>query len=415
MKRQEFLLSTLTLSVLLSAASCSKSDTGNDKEDNTQGKYILGVGITTSSGSGSTTANYAIKADELTTGTISPLGNGLTLVGYRDYAQGNNTVFALGGLGENNVNAINLTSAGALQLSGTATLAQGADDIKQVSSTEMLTIKYPAKADGNNAVFNLIGIDSKEIKKTVSSSVVPLIAGDDYPIYSGMAVRGNKLYVSYLHFDGSYNTNHVDSNYIAVYSYPELVYEKSFYDTRTGPTGAWQTKNGLFADEKGDIYAMSSSNISNGYSQSKKPGGFLRIKKDNDSFDPTYFFNTDEKGGKISHIKYLGNGKVFAAISTILNQTATDRWGDKSLKMAIIDVYNQTVTDVKLSGGTVNDLIHDGNGGRSFSVLADAGKVYYTATIGGSTNIYVIDVATATATKGARVDATFVGGIFKVQ
>lgn len=83
--------------------------------------------------------------------------------------------------------------------------------------------------------------------------------------------------------------------------------------------------------------------------------------------------------------------------------------------MAIIDLYGQKIENIVLKGGAYTDLIHDGNGGLSFPVMYDNSKVYYTATIGGVSNIYVVDVATATATKGARVDATFVGGIFKIK
>jgi hypothetical protein len=414
MQTKQLLTQSLFAAMAVLAVSCSKTKNTNT-EPAGQASYVVGVGITTSSGTTSTTTNYVVKSNDLTTGTISPVANGLTLVGYRDYSIGNNTVFAIGGLGVTDINGINQDASGKLIVSGSTTLDKAGDDVQQVDASQMLELKYPAKADGANAVFNFINIDSKAITKSYTSPVTPLIAGSDYPIYSGFVVRGNQLFVSYLHFDASYNTNHVDTNYIAVYSYPEIAYQKTITDTRTGPTGAWQTKNGLFKDEKGDIYAMSSSNISNGYSKSTKPGGFLRIKSDATTFDQSYFFNTDLLGGKISHIKYLGNGLVFATISTIQNQTAADRWGDKSLKMSIIDVYNQKITDVKLAGGNSASLIHAGNGGRSFPVLADGGKVYYTATIGATTNIYVIDVATATATKGAQVDATFVGGIFKIK
>lgn len=350
------------------------------------------------------------------TGTISPVGNGLPLDGYRDYAQGNNTVFALGGLGVVNVNGITQDASGQLTVSGSATFERAADDIQQIDNNQMLALEYPSKANGSNARWYFVDINSKAITKNYSTALAPLVAGGDNPVYSGMVVRGNQLFVSNLHFDVSYNTNHVDTNYVAVYTYPEIKFERLLTDTRTGPTGAWQTKNGLFRTESGDIYAMSSSNISNGYSKSTKPGGFLRIKNGETAFDQSYFFNTDKLGGKISHIKYIGNGLIFATISTITTQTATDRWGDKSLKMAIIDVVNQKITDVKLAGGTVNALLHNGNGGRSFPVLIDGTTVYYPITTAdGATNVYRIDVPTATATKGATIQGTFVGGVFKVQ
>ena len=412
MAKHSIVLSSLLAGLTLFMASCSKDD---DKGSSGPATYVVGVGITTSAGGTSSTVNYVVKTNSLTTGTISPVGNGLTLTGYLDYTLGNTTVFAIGGLGVTDINGIDQDASGNLIVSGSTALDKAADDALQVDNSQLLAIDYPAVTEGNQAVFNFINISSKAIAKTVTSPVDSLIAGGDYPLYTGIAIRGSQMFIGYMHFDDSYNTNHVDTNYIAVYSYPDIKLQTILRDPRTGPTGAWNTKNGLFLDEKGDIYSMSSSNLSNGFSKATKPGGFLRIKSGATAFDNSYFFNTDNLGGKISHIKYIGNGLVFATISTLTTQTADDRWGDKKLKMAIIDVYNQKITDVTLEGGTSASLIHDGNGGRSFPVLVDNGKVYYTATIGGTTNIYEITVASATAKKGAQVDATFVGGIFKIK
>ena len=409
---KQFLNISLAAALALTALSCSDTNTSAPTPTSETAAYILGLGVT----SNGTTTNYAVKAPDLMTGNISPVGSGLTLAGYRDFSQGNSTVFAIGGFEQADVNGITQDATGQLTVAGSATFDRAADDIKQVDANQMLAVEYPTKANGNNARWYFVDIATKAITKTFSTPLAPLVAGGDNPVYSGMVVRGNQLFVSNLHFDAAFNTNHVDTNYVAVYSYPDIKFEKLITDVRTGPTGAWQTKNGLFSAENGDIYAMSSSNISNGYNKSTKPGGFLRIKNGETAFDPAYFFQTDKLGGKISHIKYLGNGLVFATISTIQNQTATDRWGDKSLKVAIIDVINQKITDVKLEGGTVASLIHNGNGGRSFPVLVDGSKVYYPITgADGSTFIYQIDVPTATAKKGAEVQATFVGGIFKVQ
>jgi len=402
-----FLYRFFGLAVLLGLVACS--DDNNDTV--TKGNYVLGVGIT----SNGTTTNYAIQADDLMSGVISAVGNGVTLAGYRDYSQGNKTVFAIGGFAEANVNALQINDLGSLDLSGTASFDRAADDIIQISSSKMLAMEYPGSTEGDMARFYFVDIDSRSIEKDFSLPMNMLIRNGDHPVYSGMVLRDGKLYVSHLHFDAMYNTNHVDSNYVAIYSYPELKFEKLITDGRTGPTGAWQTKNGLFVDEKNDIYCMSSSNISNGFSKSVKPGGFLRIKNGNTDFDSEYFFNTDLLGGKISHIKYIGNGKVFAAISTIENQTSEDRWGDKNLKLSIIDVYNKTIKDITPSySNNPLDLVHNGVGGRSFPVLIDKGDIYYPITNQSGTFIYKIDVSNYKAYKGAEIQATFVGGIFKL-
>jgi len=411
MFNRSFLSVSLAVGIAVATFSCSKTNSSDPAPGATS--YVLGVGITSN---GSTT-NYVVKAKDLMSGTISPVGSGLTLAGYRDYSQGNNTVFAIGGFEEANVDGVTQDASGQLTVSGKATFDRAADDIQQVDNSQMLAMEYPSQTEGNNARWYFVDINSKSITKNLSTPLAPLVVGGENPTYSGMVVRDNKLFVSHVYFSSDFATsNNVDTNYVAVYSYPDIKFEKLITDTRTGPSGAFGTRSGLIKTETGDIYAMSSSNVSNGFSKATKPGGFLRIKNGETTFDPSYFFNTDNLGGKIAHVKYIGNGLVFATISTLKTQTAADRWGDKSLKMAIIDLNNQKITDVKPEGGTVESLIHNGNGARSFPVLVDGTKVYYPITgTDGATFVYQIDVPTAMAKKGAEVRATFVGGIFKVQ
>ena len=100
---------------------------------------------------------------------------------------------------------------------------------------------------------------------------------------------------------------------------------------------------------------------------------------------------------KPAHIKYIGNGLVFAEVSTISPQTSADRWGDKSLKCCIIDLNNKTVRDIK------EIPVHNGDGGRRFAALVDG------------TYIYQVDPQAATAVRGAKVSTTFVGGFFRLN
>lgn len=410
---KNFLRAASLAAITFLAISCSKDHDDNPDANADPAAYALGVGITANG----TTTNYVVKAPNLREGTISLENNGLTLAGYRDYTSAGNTIFALGGFEEANVNAVTQDASGKLEVSGNAVLQRPVDGLIPVDDNQMLGIEYPTIKEGDQAMFYVIDINTQNINKKFALPLTPLIEGGDHPVYSGAVLRDDKLFVSNLHFDASSSTKHTDKNYVAIYSYPEIKLEKLITDTRTGPTGAWETKNGLFLDEQGDIYSMSSSNISNGYSQSTKPGGFLRIKKGEEKFDSSYFFETDKLGGKISHIKYIGDGLVFAAISTLTNQTADDRWGDKALKLSIIDVYNQTITDIKEEGESdINSLIHNGVGGRSFPVLVENGTVYYPITKeDGSTFIYAIDVANKTAKQGAEIQATFVGGVFKMN
>jgi hypothetical protein len=187
--------------------------------------------------------------------------------------------------------------------------------------------------------------------------------------------------------------------------------EKVMKDTRTGPAGSWAAYNGIVKTESGDLYTMSNTSMANGFSKGGKNAAFMHIAAGDTTFDQNYFFDFEAKTGglKPAHIKYIGNGLVFAEVSTLNPQTASDRWSDKNLKCCIIDLYNQTITDI--SGIPV----HNGNGGRRFTVLVDGGYVYYPVSTENGIYIYRVNPQTAIAEKGAKVSASFVGGFFKLN
>ena len=155
---------------------------------------------------------------------------------------------------------------------------------------------------------------------------------------------------------------------------------------------------------------MSNSSLANGYSQSTKHAGFLKINKGETDFDTDYFFDFEAATGgmKPAHIQYIGNGLVFAEVSTITQQTVADRWGDKNLKCCIIDLKNKKVTDVE------GIPVHNGNGGRRFACLKEGNYVYLPVSTNDGIYIYRTDILTCSAERGARVSTSFVGGFFKL-
>ena len=135
----------------------------------------------------------------------------------------------------------------------------------------------------------------------------------------------------------------------------------------------------------------------------------MKIKSGETSFDQAYYFDVQAKsGGKnASHLVYLGNGKVFAEMNTE-DVSAQAAWADGPLESAIIDIYTQEVTLV--SGVPV----HAGTGRRLPAVHTD-GMVYLPVTHdNGDIYVYQIDPSNATSKKGAKVDANFVAGLFRL-
>lgn len=398
----------LLLGGLLFMAACSSDNESEIPVETGNKTYALSLGVTSSNA----TSYYVVTADDLMTGTISPVGTGIEQTGYRDFQIGAQTIFSIGGMGVTAANAITLDVSGNLQQKGNFVFDNTLNGLEQVDDNTMLGVEMPSSPTaGNMLKFYTIDINNVAITKTVSQPISDLSV-IDWPSFTGMRINGNKVYLTFcLMNPTTYETQYTDTAYVAVYSYPALEFQTLIKDTRTGPAGSWNANNGIIKTESGDMYIMSNSAIANGYSQSTKDAGFLRIPNGSISFDNTYFFNFEEKSGglKPAHIKYIGNGLLFAEVSTNANQTLADRWGDKNLKFCIINLYNQTITDV--TGAPV----HDGNGGRSFTAMVDEGYVYHPVSTNDGIFIYKIDPSNATAVKGAEILTTFVGGFFRLK
>lgn len=386
-------------------ASCEKSDIGN--EETPFAPYVLSLGITANS----STTYYVVTTDDLMSGTISAVGKGIEQNGFHDYEQGEQTIFCIGGLGVTKATGITRNSNGLLEEKGDFVFDSSLGVFTQINSNEMLGLEIPANAEsGNQITFYTVNINDISIKNKKTASIAPL-AQIEWPSLTGLCMRNDKVYVTYMHMNPkTFETKYTDTAYVAVFSYPEMTFEKLLKDTRTGPAGSWYAHNGMLKTENGDIYLMSNSSISNGYSQSTKKAAFLRIPANKSDFDDYYFdFETVSGGLKPAHIKYIGNGLVYAEVSTINPQTVNDRWMDSSLKCCIVDLNSKTVKDI------AEIPVHNGNGGRRFAVLVDGGFVYSPITTNEGTYIYRTNPQTASAERGARVSTTFVAGFFKLS
>lgn len=407
----------LTAIIALGVVSCSSDDdSGNDggtpPPSGSEEIYALGLGVTTSTA----TTNYVVQTDNLMEGSISVVGNGILQEGYRDFASGGGTFYSIGGLGVTDVNAYTLNEDEMLEEETGLTFELANNDFMDPTGagTTMLGVSLPVSpSEGLNAQFYTVDIASNTVTNEAEVAMDAIHPSEqDWFFHTGMQVSGNRLYQTFYPVDyTTYATENTDTNYVAVYSYPDFELETIMKDTRTGPSGAFGTRSGIFSTENGDLYTVSTSSYSNGYSQSTKPAGILKINAGTTTFDEEYFFNTDEaaNGGKVAHAIYVGEGKLFAAV-TVVEPTANDRWSDANLQLSIVDLYNETITPV------ANTPLFTGNGGRSFAAMENDGKVYYALTDKDNiTNIYEIDIASASATKGAEIEATFVGGIAKMK
>lgn len=395
----------ILLSLSLGFSSC---DDLAETEEVPHAPYVLSLGITANN----VTTYYVVTTNDLMSGEINAYGKGLEQNGYRDYEQANQTIFSIGGLGVNAVTGVVRNSAGYLQETGDFVFDSKLRAFSQVDNSTMLGIELPAKAaDGDQIKFYQVNINDVSITKTFERPIAP-ISEVEWPSITGLESYGGKVYMTYIQMNPTtFATDFVDTTYVAVYSYPDMTLETIMKDTRTGPAGSWSAFNGLIKTENGDLYTMSNTSMANGFSRGGKNAAFLRIPAGTTAFDQNYFFDFEAKSGglKPAHIKYIGNGLVFAEVSTLNPQTTKDRWSDKNLKCSIIDLYNQSITDIK------EIPIHNGNGGRRFAALLDGDYVYFPISTADGIYIYRIDPKTSTAVRGAKISTSFVGGFFKLN
>ena len=401
--RYSIILAAMVVGVL---TSCEDDLTAEQETPNAP--YVLSLGVT----SNGNTTYYVVSTDNLMEGTINAVGKGIEQNGYHDYQQGSNSIFCIGGLGLTSATTVVRGADGLLKEQGEFVFDNSLSGFCQVDQNTMVGLELPVnKESGSQLTFYTVDAKSAAIlDKNTSTSVDP-IDRLDWPSITGMMYSGGNLYVTYTPMNSmTFETAYTDTCFVAVYSYPDMKFVELMKDTRMGPGGSWGAYNGLMKDEQDNLYVMSNSALSNGYSQSTKHAGFLRIKKGATEFDSDYFFDFEAATGglKPAHVAYIGNGLVFAEVSTLNPQTANDRWGDKSLKCCVIDLKNQTVTDVE------GIPVHNGNGGRRFAYLNEGSYVYLPVSTPDGVYIYRTDVNTARAERGARVSTSFVGGFFSL-
>lgn len=402
-----FLLSA----VVLFTSSCDSDD--DDAGVSTKDPYVFCLGVTVNDA----TNYYIVTASDLMSGSVSPVGNGIELIGYRQFQQGNQTLFSAGGLATAGLGAYKLTAFtrdadGNLQQKGNYEFDLDIYGFEQVDANTMLAIEMPQFPQfGDKFHFRRIDINSAAFTGKTTRNMSDLVVGEDWPWLTGTRIHDGKVYMTYYHANpNTFETKNTDTTYVAVYSYPSFDFIKVIKDIRTGPAGSYNANNGIVNDENGNMYIMSSSAIANGYSQSTKNAAFLRIPTGAVEFDDYYFdFETKSGGLKPAHIEYIGNGLALVEVSTVKPQTSADAWSDRDLKSCIVNLREQTITDI-------TDIpVHQGVRAGRFVVLKEGGYVYCPIETSAGIFIYRIDPTTATAVKGMEIKQSFISGLYKIN
>ena len=379
----------------------------------TTGEVQFFLGVEATSGS-----DVLLPVESLTEGTISPLGTGIEQPAWMSYFNAGNTLITHGYSTDNTITGYRLQN-GVLTNIGSLITELGIYNYENVDENTMLAIGVTRAGFEERIIYTIdktnMSIQSRKGTRVDERKEDGLVA---WP--TDLKVRGDKLFMSYYLLgageeDGvpAFATPNSNEARVAVYSYPEIKFEKIITDSRTSDIGNYLSFTSLEKDERGDIYSFSTSSLASGFNPTPtNPSGFLRIKNGTTDFDQSYFFDFEaaSEGYKINNVIYAGGGK--AVVRMVKDDSGLWATYDPDAEspicsIAIADLYNQTVTkvnEVPLHGGEwgMAHLIHDG-------------KVYINVSDANGAFIYEIDPGTATAVKGAKLEGNWTKGILALE
>ncbi len=364
--------------------------------------------------SSESTADYYLLADDLMSGEITAVGQGVELSGWNYVGKFGNTYFAFG-YTDSECIAYKVVDS-TLEQQGKL-LFDRMDMFAPIDDEVFLAIGAPWGGGSYNCNLQVVDIENVAISNSVEHPLYENYYTDAdttiqlncWPTFA--YVEDDRLFVFFYPLNGStWATPNTDTAYASIFSYPELSYITTIKDSRTSPIGYYATQPCVVEDESGNHYTFSSSSYTVGYTQATKPSGILRINAGEESFDEDYFFNIEDNYDyQVLTAAYAGDGKVVANVSSVENNISANSWGASSatspiLETAIIDLEEQTFT-------LVEDVpVHGGQG--QTPMLVEDGMVYLSINDGTDAYIYQVDASTATATKGAQIIGNELQGIF---
>ena len=402
--KKQFSAIAIAALALGSLAGCDSFGSGNVEE----GGFLVGIEAATGT-------DVLVTTDNLMEGVISPVGQGVEQPAWMTFFTAGEYLMLHGYAADNQLTSYTLDD-GALITRGPLVTELGLYASCDVDDNTMLVIGLP-RAGYEDRVIYTIDKSSMTITKRTATRIDERQDEGLVAWPTDMVVRDGKLFISYyLNGSGekedvpSFSTPNSNQARVAVYSYPDMVFEKIITDDRTSDIGVYLGPTALEETEDGTIYSYSTSSLASGFAPTPtNPSGFLRIPAGSTDFDDSYFFNFEQVtgGSKINNAVYAGDGKMVVR----LVKADTALWGtynpvpeNPSCVIAIADLNTQTVTEV------TDVPLHGGEWGMAH--LVHKGKVYINVSTAEEAHIYEIDPATATATQGARIEGNWVKGIF---
>lgn len=346
-------------------------------------------------------ADYLLTTNSLEEGIVTTKGNGLEQDGsYRYYLTHKNRFFSML-YGQGNPGAV---TSYRLDSTGTLTkLSNFQSETVQIFAPvkdDVFTIKVPRSGNQSASMFR---IDARkyQIVGEKQVNIVNLAGNGERAHFTWATQVGEKVFIPYMSIKGAapdvFGTAYPDSSWVAVYSYPELEFEKVIKDNRTSYIGAYFL-DGMVETENGDVYAFSpAAATNNGVPASTKPSAFIRILKGATEFDQNYFFNVQQESGghHIAAQTYLGKGIFILQMYAQANSlTGVAR------KFAVADVINKKF---KWVSGIPDDITRTTTINNYSPRDGKTGYIGITTASEGS-YVYIFDAEIGAAKRGLKVE-----------
>jgi len=380
--------------VSLFGAGCSKDDNPAGNGDNNSGTKSKFVFVVYTDGSGGEAGRYIVPVTDVTKGILTTTGVGVETEAY-SFIRQNNKLFGIVYAAQGPTTPYKLDADGKLVQAGAAINTEFTGIYGTVNNDAYVGGSVNRSKESSVATLYRFDAVGSKVAGRNSVDLAKITGTDEMAVWNGLTQVGNKIYVPYSSTPGidGQNTKYVDSTWIAVFSYPELAFQKVIRDGRTGFIGNWFGMQGVQQVEDGDVYAWSTAGGS-GSLKSTKHSAIIRIKKDTEVFDQGYFFDVEAAtGSKLARGEYIADGKF---LMTLYTGNVTGGVSGGRVKLAIVDVYKKTVTYVT---GVPEHAQMSYN--MKVYVEADKKTAYYVMKEdSGKFYLYVIDVASATGKQG---------------
>ncbi|MGN6494807.1 MAG: DUF4374 domain-containing protein [Agriterribacter sp.] len=411
MKKVNYVAAALLFAAVF--VSCKKdNDPTPDPDPNNpeKGRFVVAVNPVASTA----VADYLLTAATLDSGTLSISGNGLEQDGtYRYYTTSGTKFFSML-YGQGNPGAVTIYDLDAQsKLNKISNFQSETVQAFAPVNDDILMIKAARRFESPVGHWYKVSTESMEITGEGTFNAVEMANNGELAHFSWIQQVGSKVFAPYFSIkattDGGWTTDYPDSAWIAVFSYPEMTFEKVIKDNRTSSIGLY-FQNGLAVVENGDVYAFSPSNTigkegTNQFFNSTKPSSITRIKAGTTEFDQTYLFDVEAvaDGAYVAGWIYVGNGNVVAALNT---EDKKSQW-QAANKLAIINLESKSfkwVTGIPAAGNITEFSM------TNYSPMNGVAYMGIT-TSDNKSAVYKIDAGTATATRGATVDGGIITAI----